>query len=518
MNPKKRSHIYMDLPARNPHTGEMTGFEDEQLLLAIAHKQDPGAFREIYSRYKDAAYNIALRITGHQNEAEDAFQEAMLRVWRYAKTYQPGRNPRSWILRILAHQAITKLHKKKRISKEEKALQAAHANGHISSEFRKGPFTPANADIAFSEIIESLSAEEKKILTLRYAVGLTQSEIAQTCKVPERTVSYRLQKTLQSLRAKLLKTGLAAGAVDLVDPTLSAALCLGPGAPSGIERTLMHEISEAPIHPASATKASSWSPITFTLGAAACMAMVTAYAWRDPQPQTEDPDLPNSPRPIQAPIRSVKLINTRQAPMASWNFMPGMPKDVSILRGHWKELFQNDNKLGIMTPPEQVGTLLLPLKVPSDPCYLTVTFYALEGMNRSIAFSAADGHRMISNRTWKRKTDFMKSSHVQFWIYRNLLAGFNGTGDLAVLTEFSKPLRENHITLDFKGTILRKIELTPCTTQDLPNELIEFKKAAQKLEASGTLPTDFAGGPYPPTSQFGPGTYYRKIHRPDLKP
>jgi RNA polymerase sigma-70 factor (ECF subfamily) len=62
-------------------------------------------FSSLYERFGDDAYGLALRLTGNRALADDAFQEAMLRVWRAAPSYRPG-NARAWIFRIVARESL----------------------------------------------------------------------------------------------------------------------------------------------------------------------------------------------------------------------------------------------------------------------------------------------------------------------------------------------------------------------------------------------------------------------------
>ena len=60
-------------------------------------------FDEMYKRHAEDAYGLALHLTRDRAMADDAFQEAMLRIWRATESFRP-QNTRGWIFRIVARE------------------------------------------------------------------------------------------------------------------------------------------------------------------------------------------------------------------------------------------------------------------------------------------------------------------------------------------------------------------------------------------------------------------------------
>lgn len=73
---------------------------DEQELLGRAKQGDGAAYGEIVRRHQAAVFNLAHRMLGRSQDAEDAAQEAFLRAFRALERFQSGRPFAPWIKRI----------------------------------------------------------------------------------------------------------------------------------------------------------------------------------------------------------------------------------------------------------------------------------------------------------------------------------------------------------------------------------------------------------------------------------
>src|SRR6478672_3648805 len=70
---------------------------------------DRGAFERLVEEYADRIYNVALRITGHRADAEDAMQEAFLSAYRAWPTFRGESSPTTWLYRIAVNAALTRV-------------------------------------------------------------------------------------------------------------------------------------------------------------------------------------------------------------------------------------------------------------------------------------------------------------------------------------------------------------------------------------------------------------------------
>ncbi len=180
---------------------------DEAIVTAIA-AQDEAALGLLYDRYGRVAYQLAYRIVGERNAAEDVVQDAYLSLWRNASKYRQGRGSvRTWLLAIVHYRAIDRLRgtagrSRQNISLDEYQPQFTGADPwatvelHIQQEL-------------LQQSMATLPAAQREAIKLAYFQGYTQQEIATNSSVPVGTVKARLRLGLKKLRVLLDGTGIS---------------------------------------------------------------------------------------------------------------------------------------------------------------------------------------------------------------------------------------------------------------------------------------------------------------------
>jgi RNA polymerase sigma-70 factor (ECF subfamily) len=154
------------------------------------------AFSEIYDRHADAACRLALRLTGNRALAEDAVQEAMLRVWRSANSLRPG-NARAWVLRIVERECLRALTASQR-EKERAAIAGALRRCQEADDYSENSEREQLLS-ALRRAMAALPADERVLLRSCYGKGLSQRRISVTLAIPQQTISYRLRNAVGHL-------------------------------------------------------------------------------------------------------------------------------------------------------------------------------------------------------------------------------------------------------------------------------------------------------------------------------
>jgi RNA polymerase sigma factor (sigma-70 family) len=169
---------------------------EAQVAAAIARcaSGDRAALRVIYDVEARRMVGVARRMLRRQDLAEEAVQDAFMRLWRSAKTFDPQKGAgRSWLYAILRNSALTILRDESRFSSDEDA--AEEAAPMTESALARLPETSA-----LRRCLERLDAQRRSVVVLAYVHGLSHSELAGKLGVPLGTVKSWVRRSLISLQ------------------------------------------------------------------------------------------------------------------------------------------------------------------------------------------------------------------------------------------------------------------------------------------------------------------------------
>jgi RNA polymerase sigma-70 factor, ECF subfamily len=191
-------------PFRRPADKQkaLSALADEE-LMDRAGRGDAAAFSLIYDRHGTAAYSLAYRMCGRKGAAEDVVQDAFLSLWRAGARYDANRGSvRTWVLGIVHNRAIDALrratvHDSRRASDEGIEERFAAADRTDVEAVRRGDA------VQVRNALETLPADQLRVIELAYFGGFTHSEIAEMLETPLGTVKGRMRLGLEKLRTVL---------------------------------------------------------------------------------------------------------------------------------------------------------------------------------------------------------------------------------------------------------------------------------------------------------------------------
>ncbi|QOJ15444.1 MAG: sigma-70 family RNA polymerase sigma factor [Planctomycetia bacterium] len=173
----------------------------EDVLIARAIRGDVEARRELFERFREAAYAAALRVTGRPEDALDVVQDAFIKAFESLAGFARGASFKTWLLRIVTNRALDLL----RAAKVRRAVSLDQRNdGHDRDAM---PDPPSRADEhetpgaglertelgeRLARAVATLPPEQRAVFAL-YADGdLTYADIARIVGIPIGTVMSRL--------------------------------------------------------------------------------------------------------------------------------------------------------------------------------------------------------------------------------------------------------------------------------------------------------------------------------------
>jgi len=185
---------------------------DQDLALVHACKSgNAAAFGELVKRYDTKLFRIAQHITHNREDAQDAVQEAFLKVFRKLTQFQENSKFSTWLTRITVNESLMKL-RKQRHNKEFSIDNNFESEDHsLASELADWVLNPEELyrgfelrNILRSELQE-LQPGLRVVFVLRDIEGLSTEETAEVLESTPVAVKARLWRARLKLRERLSK-------------------------------------------------------------------------------------------------------------------------------------------------------------------------------------------------------------------------------------------------------------------------------------------------------------------------
>ena len=165
---------------------------DAQLMAGVQQREQAG-FAALVARHHGRCFSLAWRVLNDRAEAEDAVQEAFLKIWNNAAQYDPARgNFSGWLTRIVTNCALDRRRMMKNVSTLEEAAWVADDQ-------------PRADRLAESSDLYRLMAEmpqrQRAAVTLFYIEGYSMSEVADAMESNVKAVESMLSRGRAALKA-----------------------------------------------------------------------------------------------------------------------------------------------------------------------------------------------------------------------------------------------------------------------------------------------------------------------------
>jgi RNA polymerase sigma factor (sigma-70 family) len=177
------------------------GVSDHDLLSGFANG-DANAGAAFVRRFQGRVYGMAINLLGDRGLAEDVAQEAYVRAWRHAATYDPERGSvAAWLLRITRNLAIDAL-RRRRPQALDRGMVAALTPAGPASTVEDATVT-SDLTVQTRAALTRLPPGQSKALWLAAVYGHTAHQVAVSEGIPLGTAKTRIGQGLRALRAEL---------------------------------------------------------------------------------------------------------------------------------------------------------------------------------------------------------------------------------------------------------------------------------------------------------------------------
>ena len=189
----------------------MVAWTDERLLEA-ARGNEPGAFDAFVDRYGGRLLAFGVRMCGHREDAEDVFQETLLKAFTGLAGLREPQAVRTWLFRVAANQCLMKRRSQKSDPTQGISLEQLKPPGWEDgtpvdipdwSDLPEDGARRSELRQALEDAIFQLPPDYKVVVILRDMEGLTTKETAEALDLRQPTVKMRLHRARLQLRDRL---------------------------------------------------------------------------------------------------------------------------------------------------------------------------------------------------------------------------------------------------------------------------------------------------------------------------
>jgi RNA polymerase sigma-70 factor (ECF subfamily) len=198
----------------------------EAALLEAARGGDEGAFERLVGPYRRELHAHCYRMLGSIHDAEDALQEALLRVWRGLDGFGGRASLRAWLYKIATNASLDVIARRKRRLLPVEYGPAADPNQPPGDpvgeqvwlepypdetlEVEDGRAAPdaryerrEAVELAFVAAMQELPARQRAVLILREVLGFSAKEVGETLETSVPSVNSALQRARKTVDERL---------------------------------------------------------------------------------------------------------------------------------------------------------------------------------------------------------------------------------------------------------------------------------------------------------------------------
>jgi RNA polymerase sigma-70 factor (ECF subfamily) len=168
---------------------------------AVRIVMDPAALVAAYGDHRSAAYNVAYRILGDGPAAEDAVQDAFLKLCTGNSQFDPARGSLRGLLQTIArHTSIDVIRSRVRRQQTESTYCA---DATYVTDGPERATESAEEARHLKRALSALPSDQRRAIEMAYFGGLTCRQISAEMTIPVGTVKSRMRLAMRRLALTL---------------------------------------------------------------------------------------------------------------------------------------------------------------------------------------------------------------------------------------------------------------------------------------------------------------------------
>ena len=185
----------------------MESISSDKYYINLVLSGNKEAFSSIVERHKDNVYNLALKICGNREDAEEIAQDSFMKVFRSLRSFKGKSSFSTWLYRIVYNTSMTFVRKNKLdiLRLEDFPVD--------SVDFIRGNATEEEAEIEYMKILlsyamQKLDHQDRAIITMHYYQDMSFPEICSITGISRSNIKVRLFRARRKMQETIEKNKL----------------------------------------------------------------------------------------------------------------------------------------------------------------------------------------------------------------------------------------------------------------------------------------------------------------------
>lgn len=181
----------------------MSEHPSDETVVGMVLAGDVESFGILVSRYRDRYFNVANRMLGNREDAEDALQETFIRSYRSLRSCSDPSRFSSWLYSILINQCRTTGTKRGSHEKRNAGDAMLDSIPDESAAVQTGGW---RQEVEFA--LARLSQDQREAFLLKHVEDLSYEEMSEITGDNVSALKMRVKRAVEGLRSQLEKVEL----------------------------------------------------------------------------------------------------------------------------------------------------------------------------------------------------------------------------------------------------------------------------------------------------------------------
>lgn len=191
----------------------LSNLPDEGLIESYISEKDNCALEEIFNRYIDRVYGLALRITRDPDQSEEVLQEVFLTLIKKVEGFRGEAKFSSWLYRVTMNASLMRLRSEKKYESDISLDEYVpyDEKGTLMGKIRSKDWSSRPDIVIYSkeamkiieDAVNELPESFRVVFHLRDIEGLSNEESSRILDISVPAVKSRLHRARLFLRDKL---------------------------------------------------------------------------------------------------------------------------------------------------------------------------------------------------------------------------------------------------------------------------------------------------------------------------